>query len=188
MKKSNGFTLIELLVVIAIAAILAALAVPSFGHLIESTSLSSDVNTFLADLRFARNEAVKRGTLVVMCQSNSPEASNATCNTNTNWKSGWIIFEDHNNNGSRASGEPLLRQQGPLSSSGAIATVNPIKFHFVATGRARSLSDATMVTFSSPTGLAIQDNSLIRVICINMSGRARIVGDGSKSCTTTTDR
>jgi type IV fimbrial biogenesis protein FimT len=188
MKKSNGFTLIELLVVIAIAAILAALAVPSFGRLIESTSLSSNVNTFLADIRFARNEAVKRGTLVVMCSSANPEAATPNCSGSQNWERGWIIFEDWNNNGLHSNDEPLLRQQGSVASSGVIST-NPVRprVHFVATGRARSPSDATMITFYSPTGLANNVNSLQRVICINMSGRARIVGDGSTSCTTTGD-
>ena len=52
MNKFRGFTLIELLVVVAIVAILAALAAPSFVNLIQSTAMSSAVNTFMADLRF----------------------------------------------------------------------------------------------------------------------------------------
>ena len=62
MKRSSGFTLIELLVVMAIAAILVALAVPSFTTLVRSTNLASAVNTFLSDTRFARSEATRRTT------------------------------------------------------------------------------------------------------------------------------
>lgn len=58
MNRSRGFTLIELLVEMAIAAILIALAAPSFKRLIQSNTISSNVNTFMADLRFARSEAI----------------------------------------------------------------------------------------------------------------------------------
>jgi type IV fimbrial biogenesis protein FimT len=185
MRKTGGFTLVELMVVIAIAAILLSLAVPSFSRLIESTALSSDVNTFLSDVRFARNEAVRRGTLIVMCSSSNPDAASPTCNGTVDWKEGWIIFEDHNGN-DLPSGEPVIRQQGRLSTY-SIASVSPIKFHFVASGRARSLSDAGMMTFTSPIGYANNDSSLQRVLCINMSGRARIAGDGNATCAVATD-
>jgi type IV fimbrial biogenesis protein FimT len=98
-----GFTLIELMVVMAIAAILISLAAPSFARLIRSTSVASDVNTFLADLRFARNEAIKRGTVIVMCKSDDPEAATPSCSTGADWKSGWIIFADDNNSGTYSS-------------------------------------------------------------------------------------
>ena len=79
MKKSYGFTLIELLVAIAIAAILIALAAPSFKQLIQSSTMSSNVNNFLADMRYARSEAIRRGGSVVMCRSNAPEAASPAC-------------------------------------------------------------------------------------------------------------
>ena len=184
MEKSSGFTLIELLVVIAIAAILTSLAAPSFSRLIQSTSLSSDVNTFLADSRFARNEAVKRGTLVVMCKSNTPEAASPNCSTGDDWKTGWIIFEDRNDSGTYTGAEPLLRQQGALSASGGImdGSGTATLFRFVATGRLRTLSSAARFTFTSTR---LTDDEFKRVVCVNMSGRARIAGNGSvTSCGT----
>jgi type IV fimbrial biogenesis protein FimT len=179
MKKPNGFTLVELMVVIAIAGILAMIAAPSFSRMIESTALSSDVNTFLADARFARNEAVRRGTVVVMCSSTNPEATTPTCSESTVWNTGWIMFEDKDNDGSHASDEPLLRQQSPLNSSGSITSVAKFKFLFVATGRIRTTQGADTLTFSRS---AANDNTRKRVVCIDASGRARIAGDGSKTC------
>jgi type IV fimbrial biogenesis protein FimT len=188
MKKSNGFTLVELLVVIAIAAVLATLAAPSFGRLIESTALSSDVNTFMADARFARNEAVRRGTLIVMCRSNNPEAAIPTCHSGSDWKSGWIIFEDKNNNGLHADGEPLLRQQGPLTFSGGINDKSGTNLlRFVATGRMRNASGATQFTFGSKSAFDSRNDDLKRVVCIPISGRVRIAGNGSVDCANRTN-
>ena len=55
MKKSMGFTLLELMVVLSIIAILTMMAVPSFKQMIQSTTISSAVNTFLADMPYARS-------------------------------------------------------------------------------------------------------------------------------------
>jgi type IV fimbrial biogenesis protein FimT len=182
MKKSGGFTLIELLVVIALVAILTTLAAPSFKGLIQSNTMSSAVNTFLADMRFARSESIRRGGGVVMCRSNSPEAANPTCSGGTvmGWESGWIIFHDLNNSGTKTAAEPLLRVQGPLTSMDSIlepsaATV----FKFTATGRLQNLSGgATQLQF----GGGNYANTVQRVVCVNVGGRARIAGDGYATC------
>ena len=59
MRSSRGVTAIELATVIAILAILSALAGPSFVNLIRSNNVSSVVNTFMSDMRFARSEAIR---------------------------------------------------------------------------------------------------------------------------------
>ena len=187
MRHSRGFTLIELLVVVTIAAILMALAVPSFSRLIQSTNISSGVNTFLADIRFARSESIRLGGGVVMCRSSTPEATNATCGTGSTqgWESGWIIFHDLNNSATRNSSgtdpEPLLRVQAPITAIDAISeTGAATTFEFTATGRLRNLSGATKIQFGSN---AITDD-IQRVLCVNQSGRARIAGNGTFVCTT----
>ena len=78
MRKERGFTLIELLVVLTVSAILLSLAAPSFSRLIQSTKISGAVNTFLADLRFARSEAIRLGGTVTMCRSANPETTSAS--------------------------------------------------------------------------------------------------------------
>lgn len=184
--KSAGFTLIELLVVIAIVAILTTLAAPSFKRMIQSSTISSNVNTFLADMRFARSESIRRGGGVVMCRSNFPETTQA-CNGSTGasngWVTGWIIFHDLNDNGTRDPGEPILRVQGPITSVDSIvdsATVPKYKFPFSATGRL-PIGNGTSLQFGSNSNFA---NDVQRVICVNVGGRARIAGDGTSSCTT----
>lgn len=78
-RRARGFTLIELMITLAVAAILAALAVPTFKHLMVSTNLS-DVNNALArDLQYARTEALSR-------QRNVAVASSAG-----SWQNGWTV-------------------------------------------------------------------------------------------------
>ena len=184
----------EVLVVLAIVAILTTLAAPSFTSLIQSNAVSSNVNSFIADVRYARSEAVRRGSAVLMCRSDAPEAAAPVCNTTagTNgWVSGWIIFEDRDgslNYNSTSDAGQLLRVQGPITNLDSIMETSgsgSTKLQFTATGRMKSLSSATSLQFG---GNASMPNSRQRVVCINSSGRARIVGDGTSSCTTATDR
>ena len=186
MPKSHGFTLVELMVVLAIVAILASLATPSFASLIQSTLMSSNVNTFLADMRFARSESIRRGGGVVMCRSDAPEAANPVCGSDAGpgargWVSGWIIFHDLDNDGVKDPAEPLLRLQSPIASINAISDSNTLssKFRFTATGRLRNLNTATTLHFGAQPMFAAD---VQRTVCVNPGGRARIAGDGSADC------
>jgi type IV fimbrial biogenesis protein FimT len=58
-SPDRGFTLIELMVTLAVAAILLALAVPSFKSLIDKYKLTSAVDTLYSDFQFARGEAIR---------------------------------------------------------------------------------------------------------------------------------
>ena len=60
-NRSAGFTLIELVVTIAIAAVLAALAVPSFIQYQRNSELTSLTNSLLAAVNAAKGEAMKTG-------------------------------------------------------------------------------------------------------------------------------
>ena len=179
MHKPRGFTLIELLIVMAISTILIAMAAPSFKTLIQTQQINSAVSIFMSDLRFARSESIRRGGGVVMCRSSNPEASNPTCGTGSTlgWESGWIIFHDLNNGGTKTAAEPTLRVQSPFSSIDAIAEAGAAtKFRFTATGRL-NLSAATSVQFGAGDFSSTQ-----RIVCVHMTGRARIAGDGNSAC------
>lgn len=55
----NGFTLIELLVLMAVLGVVAAIAVPSFSSLIQSSQLTTTSNDLVGALNIARSEAVR---------------------------------------------------------------------------------------------------------------------------------
>lgn len=183
MHKSAGFTLIELLVTISIVVVLASLVAPSFQNMVTASRVSSAVNTFLSDMRFARSEAVRRGGRVVMCRSDAPEAASPTCSsTSTNgWVSGWIIFEDRDSNQTYSSGDILLRVQAAMTSPDSIIAtgVAATTFSFVGFGRLTGLNGVVTLTF----GNSIASN-LQRVVCVDVSGRARVAGNGSSTCGT----
>lgn len=180
MRKHQGLTLLELLIVMAIVGILATLAVPSFQRLIKAQAITNGVDIFMSDLRYTRSESIKRGGDVVMCRSDAPEKSDPTCGTGSalGWQSGWIVFHDLNNNGKKTATEALLRVQAPLTGIDLIAEPGAATtFKFTPTGRL-TLGAATHLQFGGHKTPA----DLQRLVCVSQSGRARIAGDGTKSC------
>lgn len=173
------------MVVLGIVAILTTLAVPSFTRLLQSNTMSSHVNTFMTDLRYARSESIRRGGGVVMCRSNAPEAVPPVCDTTSGpdghgWVSGWIVYLDANNDGVIDAGD-LLRIQSPIAKMDSITEKDgntSSVFRFTATGRLFDVSSATSLKF----GGSAYASDIQRVLCVNSSGRARIAGDGSASC------
>lgn len=184
--KSQGFTLIELMVVIAIVAVLTTLAAPSFKQMIQSNTISAAVNGLLSDMRFARSEGIRRGGGVVICHSAAPQANSPTCNTGADWKTGWIIFHDLNNDGIKDNTDPVLKAQGPLTAIDTVAELNTStgKFIFAATGRTTGLSAATGIKFGGSNFVTDRQ----RVLCVGISGRSQLGVDangktnGSATC------
>lgn len=108
----RGFTLVELLVVLVVSAILVTTAVPIYKQTIATYRLDSEVNALVGDLQYARSEAIKQGTTVVMCVS----TNQTSCSTSdNNWAHGHIVGTNSpTQTGTAASvtnlGSPLLRQ------------------------------------------------------------------------------
>jgi type IV fimbrial biogenesis protein FimT len=78
----SGFTIIELMVVVAIAAILAAVAAPSFSTFIDNQRLRNASFDLVSDLLVARSEALKRQSIVVVTP---------TSTAGTDWSGGWSV-------------------------------------------------------------------------------------------------
>ena len=181
----RGLTLVELLTVLVVAAVLVTLAIPSFKRTIQSSNIASNVNGFLADMRLARSMAMRLGGSVILCRSDAPEAANPVCSTSTNsqqgWSSGWIVFQDSNNDGSRSASEPLLHVQSPIAAVDAITENNTgasTVFRFTATGRMLVAGSAAQLRFGGNSFSA----DVQRTVCVNSAGRARIAGNGGASC------
>ena len=108
---------------ITVAAILMAIADPSFLYITNSNRVSADVNGLLGDLQFARAEAFKEGQPVTVCVS----SNGTTCLGNSNaWQSGWIVFSDPNGNATVDPGEGILRVQKSLKSTDSFAATNAV--------------------------------------------------------------
>jgi type IV fimbrial biogenesis protein FimT len=177
-RFEGGFTMIELAVVLTITAVLVTLAAPSFKRAYQSAAISSAVNSFMADMRFARSEAIRRGGNVIVCRTNNPDAANPSCGAGSGpdgngWVSGWIVFHDLNANGNKNATDSVLRVHPPVRNVDSIQVNNNVSFTFFANGRINH--NMTKVTFGSDA----YDDDLRRVLCVNKGGRVRVAGDGS---------
>ncbi len=113
-RVQAGFTMTELLVTMGIAAMLMAIGVPSYRYVTYSNRATTEINSLLGDLQYARSEAVKEGWAVSMCPASTDYSS---CVATSSWQSGWIIFSDINNNHTIASSANILRVRQKLSSN-----------------------------------------------------------------------
>lgn len=111
--RQRGITLLELLVTMGLVAILMGIAMPSFRYVTNANRVSGEINGLLADMQYARAEAIKEGGDVVVCSS----SGGASCSGAATWQTGWIVFSDQNRDGSWESGEPILRVQSALTGT-----------------------------------------------------------------------
>lgn len=81
---SRGFTIIEVMLTVALAAVLMAVAVPSFRTMIANNRLASQTTEIVAAINFARSEAIAHNTSVSLCRANL-EASVNCANTAGEW-------------------------------------------------------------------------------------------------------
>ena len=89
--RSRGFTLLELMITIIIAAILVAIAVPGFQGFIKRNAVTSTANSLLADLQYARGEAVSRRAVTIVC----PGTTATGCATGKDWYvNGWFAYRE----------------------------------------------------------------------------------------------
>ncbi len=75
MHKSRGFTLIELMVTIAVMAIIAMMAAPSFGNLLQKQNLNRSTQELVSQLNNARSKAVleRREVRVALKRDSDPQ-------------------------------------------------------------------------------------------------------------------
>ncbi|MCR4304228.1 MAG: GspH/FimT family pseudopilin [Gallionella sp.] len=90
-KRQAGVTLVELMIVVVIAAIMAAVAAPSFSSFIQNTRLTSTMAQLTGDLNRARSEAIKRNSRILVCA----HAVNGTACADTSWNNGWLVCYDN---------------------------------------------------------------------------------------------
>jgi len=144
-QYTRGFTLVEAVTVIAIMAILSGIGSASFVWLNQSTSIRGAAFDLVADLDFARSEAVKRNDDVTV----QPVGAD--------WALGWQIV----------AGGQVLRTREALGAQIGFATA-PTTLTFDGAGRA-SLATVRNFQICPPSGASIAG----RVVRIDPSGLSR---------------
>ncbi len=121
-RSCAGVTLLELLVVLAIAAVLAALALPSYGDWIADYRLMNHARALAGHMSIARAEAIKRGYRVDLCKS----ADLVQCG-GPGWDRGWIVYVDANLDGQIDPDEPVLRREPAMRDAVSVNANAPLR-------------------------------------------------------------
>jgi type IV fimbrial biogenesis protein FimT len=173
--RSRGFTLTELVITIGIIGILFAIGVPSYKNVTTGNRLSTEINSLLYDLQYARAEAIKQGTPVTVCASWDGQ----NCLGWVWWGAGWIAFEDPNGNQVRDPGEALLRVQPRLPGNDWLWPDTWIwAVTFNREGYALGMPATTTISLHDPTW----NSNMTRCLQISLVGQMQTERFGTGNC------
>jgi len=177
-RRDAGVTMIELLIVVLIGAVLAVIAAPSLQSVLRSTRQNSAMGELLSDLNFARGEAIKRNSRVLLCARDS---AGTNCETSSpDWTRGWVVcIEGAAAQQCAASTEarpnPILVHP-PLDASLSLSATNPSSASvFVIRFSADSSQTTETVEGTRDGAIAIQmlgnwDGAVARTLQVAASG------------------
>lgn len=119
--RAAGFTLVELAVTLMIAAVLFALAVPSFRTMVITNRLTTAANEVVDAINIARVEAIKRNGNVQLCSNTTALNTNGSLGTKCGTDGGavWGMSVDSSGNAAFDSIRgPFIGIASPLKISG----------------------------------------------------------------------
>lgn len=169
---ARGLVLLEALMAISVLAVLAALAAPSFAALAERTKLRNGVQALTSSLYAARAEALKRGGHVTLARRSGPD-----CGTSDQWRCGWIVFADADEDGVRTPSDDELLHTGQA----------PPGIDVIQTGQLAALKLSAWGQFNGMGGVGFvlcsrADPGLSTVISISAGGRLQALSKVDDRC------
>jgi type IV fimbrial biogenesis protein FimT len=181
-RPQKGFTLIELLITVTVLGVLMAVALPNLRSFIVSNRLSSNVNSFVGLINYARSEALVRNQSVIIC----PKTNGAnTCAASQFWNEYEIqVFVDVDGSDTRNAGDILLKTIPAVDVNGIeTAFVRPagagnIKFGAVGMSQTAHRFNIHAVAASDTE----YEFKYGRSVCISKPGRVRVIPYSANQC------
>ncbi len=163
MRRINGFTLIEAMISVSIFGILAGIAAPAFGGLIEYQRTSAAISSLTTHMTLARMAAISRNRRAVLCPSND----GSQCRADTDWSGGWMLFLDEDGNRKPDASEEVLHVDlAPTSHHlRVVSTTGRQQLRYLPDGR----SAGTNLTIS----ICNPEGALLGAVIVNNVGRPR---------------
>ena len=160
----RGFSAVELMVTLAVAGILLGIGIPAFAALIANQQIATAVNDFAAAINLTRAEAIRRGGQVNLVPADG-----------RNWKSGWRVFVDDNDNLRPDPDEQLVFSHDPLPERLTVEsdfTDSSTKYlAYNGNGRTRTAHNSQQPQSGTVTFTL---GKQVRKIKVNFLGRARM--------------
>jgi len=175
-RLARGFTLVELMIALAVAAVLLALATPSFNSLMNANRLTSASNEFVGTLQAARMEALRRNATVQVCTSDDE----ATCDGGS---ATWIVRTPDGNNDGNPNDAEVLRVSTFHPAVQASGDVNALVFR--ADGFARDAASpagpllASSFSFCIPTHQPEQNVRQVSIASGSRVSTEKVNGGGA---------
>lgn len=162
-RTQSGMTIIEVLVALAVVGVMLSVAVPSLSSYAESSQVSSDTSSLFNSLQLARSQSATRNSRISLCKIDP--AAPTVCANGESWASGWIVFEDTDQDDVRDAGEQIFSTSMGMRPSSVVTTAD----------------FATVISFLPSGGVASNgtlticvNGNIANTISINATGRPRI--------------
>lgn len=172
---SAGFTLIELMITLVILAIVITVGVPGFTDFIAAQRVRTTASDIMADMAFARAEAIKESRPVIMAPI-----------TTGNWKDGWRICVDLDGGGDCDVPGEVRKTATPVPGRTKVCATPDEPIVFRPDGRITRVTASTAadgIRVSDDLGDAATANNRSRLVYLGVSGRPSVeVQDGGTVC------
>lgn len=172
--QAQGLTMVELLMTLGILGLLAGLAAPSFGRLMDRWHVQQTIDALQSTLYLARTEAIKRGGRVGIQKVANLTEGCTLAKTNEEWGCGWFVFEDLNSDGKWQKTEAKLHHIAP---SGRVEVLHRSGGTGIRVDRFGKMSGLNAKGFTvSPVEEGLS-SSATRGLCMASGGRIRITAE-----------
>jgi type IV fimbrial biogenesis protein FimT len=173
--ERSGSGLVAFVIAVGIVALLVIGAIVLSRRVTTASRMSAQANALVADLAFARAQAIKQGRAVVTCAS----SDGVSCSNSDNWQHGWMVCLDANSSARCEAGDPVYRVQKAYDSGDSFsASGNTSAIQFNREGFSIGLAGTVTITLHD----ASASSSATRCVEISAVGTVQLQKAGTGSC------